>query len=52
MSTISNFFLLFVAAHDTQRAKYVWNKTEFDAVNAEQTDFLLGKNLFSHDKLT
>ncbi|XP_037530495.1 intestinal-type alkaline phosphatase [Nematolebias whitei] len=29
-------------AKNKKRAKYVWNKTEFDAVNAEQTDFLLG----------
>ena len=25
------------------KATYVWNKTQFDAVDASQTDFLLGK---------
>ena len=24
--------------------KYVWNKAQFDAVNPENTDFLIGKN--------
>lgn len=29
--------------HFPQRAKYVWNKADFDAVIPRNTDFLLGK---------
>lgn len=37
----------FVFIHFLQNAKYVWNKAEFDAVNPENTDFLIGKKNWS-----
>ncbi|CAG7715987.1 unnamed protein product, partial [Allacma fusca] len=31
------------------KAEYVWNKNQFDKINATETDYLLG--LFSYDHL-
>ena len=28
---------------NNKRAKYVWNKRQFDAVDARNTDYLIGK---------
>lgn len=42
---------LFVFIPSPQNAKYVWNKADFDAVNPENTDFLMGKKNCSIHKL-
>lgn len=39
----SNFIYMFVFVPHLQNAQYVWNKSQFDAVNPETTDFLMGK---------
>lgn len=31
----------------TQVARYVWNKADFDAVNPETTDYLMGESTVS-----
>lgn len=36
------YFLLFPPL--TQVAQYVWNKADFDAVDPETTDYLMGKS--------